>query len=51
MFLQKTKDMNGLKVEEYFSDKMQLSNSARLHMSSKGRGGFTDQDMYRLKET
>ena len=42
--------MKGLKIEDYFSDKEQLSNSARLHMSSKGRGGFTDQEIYRLKK-
>ena len=49
-FLQKTKNMKGLKIEDYFSDKEQLSNSARLHMSSKGRGGFSDQEIYRLKK-
>ena len=50
VFLQKTKNMKGLKLEDYFSDKEQFSNSARLHMSSKGRGGFTDQEIYRLKK-
>ena len=50
MFLQKNKNMKGLKIEDYFSDKEQFSNSARLHMSSKGRGGFTDQEIYRLKK-
>ena len=50
VFLQKTKNMKGLKIEDYFSDKEQLSNSAPLHMSSKGRGGFADQEIYRLKK-
>ncbi|CAB1442585.1 unnamed protein product, partial [Pleuronectes platessa] len=35
VFLQKTKNMKGLKVEDYISEKEQFSNSAQLHMSSK----------------
>ena len=50
VFLQKTKNVKGLKIEDCSSDKEQLSNSAWLHMSSKGREGFTDQEMCRLKK-
>ena len=43
VFLQKTKNMKGMKVKDYFSDKDLLANSAQQQMRSKERGGFTEQ--------
>ena len=50
MFLQKTKNMKGMKVEDYFSDKDLLANSNQQQMRSKERAGFTEQEVYRLKK-
>ena len=47
VFLQKTKNM---KVEDYFSVKELLANSDQQQMRSKERGGFTEQEVYRLKK-
>lgn len=48
VFLQKTKNTKGVKVEEYFSDKELLANSAQQKMRSKKT--FTEQEVYRLKK-
>ena len=49
-FLQKTKNMKGVKVEDYFSDKEGFRKAARHHMCNKGEGGFTSQETWRLRK-
>ncbi|XP_075935168.1 dual specificity protein phosphatase CDC14AB isoform X3 [Anarhichas minor] len=49
-YLLRSKNVRGAKVEDYFSDKEKLSNSVRSHMSSKDRGGLTEQEGFRLKK-
>ena len=43
IFLQKTKNMKGMKVEDYSSDKELLANSAQQQRRCTERGGFTEQ--------
>lgn len=42
--------MKKVRVEEYFADKELFLRSVRSQMSSRGRGGYTDQEVYRLKK-
>lgn len=49
-FLQTTKGMKGVKVEDYFPDQELFINSARVLMKEKGANSFTDQEMFRLKK-
>lgn len=49
-FLQKTKNMKGVKVENYFPDKELFIESVRSNMKNRGRGSFTTQEVYRLKK-
>lgn len=48
-FLQQTKNMKKVKVEEHFADKELFLHSVRAHMSRE-KGGYTDQETYRLKK-
>lgn len=50
LFLQKTKNMKGVKVEDFFSDRDSFSYSVRQNMGKKGKGVFTKQEEYRLKK-
>ena len=49
LFLQKTKNAKSVKIENSFSDKELLPNSAQQQMRSKGRRGYTDQEVYRIQ--
>ena len=48
-FLRKTKNKKNVKVGDHFSDSQLFAESARQQMSS-GEGGFTDQEMFRLRK-
>ena len=50
MFLQKTKNMKNVKFDEYFADKELLLLSIKSQMSRRGEGGFSEQEVYRLKK-
>lgn len=50
VFLQKTKNMKGVKVEDYFSDEERFAKFVRMHMSSEDRGGLINQEVYRLRK-
>ena len=50
MFLQKTKNMKNVQFEEYFADKSMLLLSVKAQMSIRGEGGFSEQEVYRLKK-
>ena len=49
-FLHKTKNKRNVKVGDHFSDSQQFADSARYQMSSEGEGGFTTQELFRLKK-
>lgn len=42
--------MKNVKLEEYFVDKELFLNSIKTQMSNKDKGGYTDQEIYRLKK-
>lgn len=48
-FLQMMKNMKKVKLEEYFAEKEILLYSLRIQMS-RGKGAFTDQEIFRLKK-
>lgn len=49
-FLQSTKGMKGVQVEDFFPDRELFIESARVSMKEKGFGGLTEQEIYRLKK-
>jgi len=49
-FLQTTKGMKGVRVEDYFPDRELFIYSAKMSMKEKGASTFTDQEIYRLKK-
>lgn len=49
-FLQDTKNMKVVKVEDHFADKKGFYESASLYMRDKEDCGFTNQKVYRLKK-
>lgn len=49
-FLQETKNMKKVRIEDYFVDKELLFLSVRSQMRGRGKGGYTDQEIYRLKK-
>ncbi len=49
-FLQSTKGMKGVQVEDFFPDRELFIKSARVSMKEKGFGGLTEQEIYRLKK-
>ncbi|KAK3536160.1 hypothetical protein QTP70_031757 [Hemibagrus guttatus] len=48
-FLQKTKNMKGVKVEQYFPNKLNFVESTTTVIKKKSKN-FTDQEIYRLKK-
>lgn len=50
IFLQNTKGMKGVKVEEFFPDRQRFLDSAKILMKETGECGFTDQEIFRLKK-
>lgn len=49
-FLQSTKGMKGVQVQEFFPDRELFIESARMAMKEIGLGGLTEQEVYRLKK-
>lgn len=49
-FLQTTKGMKGVRVEDYFPDRELFVNSAKMSMKEKGASCLTNQEIYRLKK-
>ena len=49
-FLQKTKNVKGVKVGKYFPRKKSFVESAKLNMKKRGKGAFTDQEIYRVRK-
>lgn len=49
-FLQSTKGMKGVQVEDFFPDRELFIESASVSMKEKGFGGLTEQEIYRLKK-
>jgi len=52
-FLQKTKNMRDVKVEDHFPDKEKFYSATRLHLASKGKGmggEFKQVEIYRLRK-
>ncbi|XP_038587916.1 YTH domain-containing protein 1-like [Micropterus salmoides] len=50
LFLQKTKNVKGVKVESFFPDKEAFLNSVKSQLRAKGREGLTEQEVYRLRK-
>lgn len=50
IFLQNTKGMKGVKEEDFFPDRQKFLDSAKILMKDTGEGGFTDQEIFRLKK-
>ncbi|XP_028254269.1 NACHT, LRR and PYD domains-containing protein 12-like [Parambassis ranga] len=50
IFLQTTKNMKKVKVEDFFPDKELFLTCVRSQIRSRGKGGYTDQELYRLKK-
>ena len=48
-FLQKTKNYR-VTIGQYFPDKKRFIEASRRNMRKKGNGGFTEQEVYRLKK-
>ena len=49
-FLQKTKNSRGVKVASFFPKKKSFIESAKLNMKKRGKGAFTDQEVFRVKK-
>ena len=49
-FLKKTKNMKNVRIEDYFADSKMFLRSVRTQMNSSGNGGYTRQEVYRLKK-
>ena len=49
-FLQGTKNVKGVKLEEHFPDISAFYVSARFYANNRLESGITDQEMYRLRK-
>ena len=49
-FLQITKNMRGVKVDEHFPDKVRFIASAALHMRQREVSGLDEKEVFRLKK-
>ncbi|XP_029019281.2 uncharacterized protein LOC114862777 [Betta splendens] len=50
LFLQHTKNKRGVKIDDYFSDDECFVNSVYDQMGSRGKGGYTNHEVVRLKK-